>query len=201
MDQHVDLEELWKSQPVDTGVNGEEMRNLVLTKIAAFDRRIRRRNRTETIAGLIVAPAFAYFAWMQRDPIQRLGSIIIAAGALWIIYYLWRYGTGPADPASDQTLADYRRALALKYEHQIRLLRRVKFWYLAPLYVGLLTGSAGVLREQAKNGAITWADALLPLVYTLVVAGVWWLNEVYAVRKLRRQSAQLLSGIEEETQC
>lgn len=202
MNRPDDLEYLWKTQPVDTSIVGEEMRSVVLKKIASFDRRIRIRNRTESVAALAVAVFFGYAAWMQRNGIERLGSAIIVAGALWIIYYLRNHGTNPADPSPDQTVGSYRHALALKYEHQIRLLRSVKFWYLLPMYVGLLTSSVGLLKEQAEKRPLTLADAIFPLVYTLIFAGVWWLNEAYSVRKLQRLRTQVLSGIdEEEVQC
>ena len=90
------------------------------------------------------------------------------------------------DPNPDQTLAVYQRAL-VKYDHQIRLLRNVKFWYLAPMYVGLLTGSVGLLKEHAEKGTLTWPAALYPLFYTLLFAAVWWLNEVHAVPQTTRR--------------
>ncbi len=195
------LEELWKGQVIDTGTKGEEMRRIVLEKTATFDRMIRLRNRIEMVAALFVVATFGYFAWLQRNGLERAGSIIIVAGALWIVYYIRQHGAGPEDPSPDQTVTNYQRALVLKYEHQVRLLRRVKFWYLAPLYIGLLTGSAGMLRERAKQGTLAWADAIVPLSYTLVFAGVWWLNEVYSVRKLQQWRAQILAGAEAETQC
>lgn len=78
----------------------------------------------------------------------------------------------------------------------------MKFWYLAPLYVGLLTGSAGLLKEFAEKGESMWLGGLFPLFYTLIFAAIWWLNEVYGVRKLSRLRDQVTSGIEGgETQC
>jgi len=99
-------------------------------------------------------------------------------------------------------LGGYQRSLAEKYDHQIRLLRSVKFWYLAPMYVGLLTMTAGLLKERAASGTLKWLDALGAVVYTVVFAAIWWLNEVYGVRKLERMSAKLIAGGEEiETPC
>jgi hypothetical protein len=78
----------------------------------------------------------------------------------------------------------------------------VKFWYLAPLYVGLLTATASVLKERAASGALTWADAIGPIIYTLVFGAIWWLNEVFTVRKLQHMRTKLMSGEEEqETPC
>jgi hypothetical protein len=202
MNRPDDLEQLWKTQPVDPAVKGEEMRKIVLKKTEKFDRTIRRRNIQETVAAAIVAIFFTFIAWAQRNAIERAGSIILVASALWIVYYIWRRGAGPPDPDPDQTLEGYQRALIRKYDHQIRLLRNVKFWYLLPFYVGLLTGSVGLLKEQVEKGASIWFAVLYPLFYTLFFAFVWWLNEVYGVRKLERMRAQVTSGIEAgDAQC
>jgi len=197
-----ELENLWKNQPVDPAVKGEEMCKIVLQKTEKFDRRIRRRNLREMIAGAFVAVFFTFTAWAQHDPIQRAGNIVIVAGALWIMYYIRRYGAAPPDPNPDQTLDGYQHALVRKYDHQIRLLRGVKFWYLLPLYVGLLIGSVGLLKEQAEKGASLWLVALFPVFYTLFFAFIWWLNEVRGVRKLEWLREQVTSGIQDgETPC
>ena len=197
-----ELEQLWKTQPVDPAMKGEEMRNIILNRTAKFDRTIHRRNIRETVAALVVAVCFTIAAWKQHSIIEQLGSLIIVAGALFIVYYIRRHGAEPPDPNPDQSLGGYQRSLAEKYDHQIRLLRSVKFWYLAPMYVGLLTMTAGLLRERAVSGALTWRDAIGPVVYTLVFAAVWWLNEVYAVRKIERMRAKLMAvGEQSETLC
>jgi len=192
-----ELEQLWKTQPVDPAVKGEEMRQLILKKTEKFDRTIRRRNIRETIAAAVVAVAFTYIAWGQNNGVDRAGSIILVASSLWIIYYMWRHGTEPPDPNPDQTLAGYQHALVRKYDHQIRLLRNVKFWYLAPMYVGLLTLSVGTLKARAEKGALTWVDAIYPSVYTLLFAAIWWLNEIHAVGRLRRMREKVVSGVQE----
>jgi hypothetical protein len=202
MNKPDDLEQLWKTQPVDPAVKGEEMRQIILKKTEKFDRTIWWRNIRETVAAAVLAAMGAYGAWAQHDAFGRASSVILVAASLWIIYYMWRHGTEPPDPNPDQTLEGYQRALVLKYDHQIRLLRNVKLWYLAPLYAALLTASMGTFKERAVRGALTWLDGLVPLFYTLLFEGIWWLNEVYGVRKLERLRAQVTSGIAEgETQC
>jgi len=201
MNQPENLENIWKTQPLDKSVKGDEMRSVVLKKISAFDRTIRMRNIRETVAAVAVSAFFVYAAWVQRNGIARLGSGIVAAGALWIVYYLRRYGTGPAEPAPDQPVESFRRALVLKYEHQIRLLKSVKFWYLLPIYVGLITNYAGMLQQEAQTRRLLWLDAIAPLIYTLVFAGIWLLNEVYAVRKLEQTRAKIVAGLDEAAHC
>ena len=92
----------------------------------------------------------------------------------------------------------YTRALVERYDHQIRLLKSVKYWYLLPMYVGLLIISAGVLQQRAKGGNLGWWDFAGPVFYTAFFAAVWWLNEVSAVRRLRKLRARLLSITNED---
>ena len=201
MNRPDDLQHLWQTQAVDTVMKGEQMRIAVLKEINTFDREIRMRNGIEIVAALVVAAFFGFAAWMQQNGIQRLGSAIVAAAALWIVFYIRRNGADDGDPAPDQPSDSFRRALARKYERQIQLLRNVKFWYLLPMYVGLLVGNAGSLQEHARTRPLTWVDAIPPLIYTSVFLGIWWLNEVYAVRKLERLRTGITSGVDDETPC
>jgi hypothetical protein len=203
MNRSDELEQLWKTQPADAALRGEEMRKIIVGKMLAFDRRIQWRNRIETLAALAVAAFFAYAGWMQRNGIERAGCAIIVAGALYIIFYIRRNG-GKArapDPNPDQTIEGYQCALVSKYDHQILLLRSVKYWYLAPMYIGLLTLSAGRLWDVSQEGALTWDAVTGPVIYTLVFAAVWWLNEVYAVGKLKRARSALMAGMDGDDVC
>ena len=70
------------------------------------------------------------------------------------------------------------------------------------MYVGLQTVSVGLLKERVEKGSPIGLALLYPLFYTVLFAGIWWMNEVYAVRKLERMRAQVTSGIEGgEAQC
>jgi hypothetical protein len=195
MNQSDELEQFWMTQPADTAISGEEMRKIIAGKMRSFDRRIAWRNRVETAAALAVAGFFTYAGWIQHNGVQTAGCAIIVTGALYIIYYIRRHGGEAPDPNPDQTIEAYQRAMASKVDHQILLLRYVKYWYLAPMYIGLLTLSAGMLWERSEKGALTWDAVTGPVVYTLVFAAVWWLNEVYAVGKLKRARAALMAGI------
>jgi hypothetical protein len=109
------------------------------------------------------------------------------AGACWIIFYIVRYGKGPATIDPDQDLSGYVRALVGRYDHQIRLLKSVKYWYLLPLYAGLLIASAGQVLGHARAGKLSLWDLSGPVIFTAVFAGIWWLNEVNAIGRLRKE--------------
>jgi hypothetical protein len=188
-----ELRELWSSQPPCGETKGEDILALVQKKIRHFDRMIAVRNLLECIAAGLVAIFFGWLGLRTHDLLMRTGFLVVAAGALWIIYYLLRYGNTSVSADPSQNLVDYTRALVGRYDHQIRLLKSVKYWYLLPMYVGLLITSAALSLDRAKAGRLGWGDLAIPALYTAVFAGVWWLNEVAAVGRLRKQRAKLLA--------
>ncbi len=191
-----DLEQLWCGQTLGPPPKGEDMLAIAISKTDRFDRRIRTRNLTECVAAAAVAVLFAIFAIRVPDAFLRAGNLVIAASGLWILFYILKYGREAPQPAPDQSIAAFERALARKYQHQIRLLKSVKYWYLLPPYTGLLLLSAGMLRQRAAHGPLHWVDFIPPAIYTAVYAGVWWLNEA-AARRLEREREVLLGENDE----
>lgn len=193
MNPNDDLRELWCSQPVDATANKEELVKLVQEKTQRFDRQIFRRNLRECIAAVVVSIIFGVFAFRATDALGRTGFIIIAAAGLWIIFFILRYGRALAPPDPGLDLDGYRHALVEKYDRQIWLLKTVKFWYLLPLWIGLVLADAGALRYQSHHGGLGWYSFLAPVIYTAGFALVWWLNEVKGVSQLRTARSRVLA--------
>jgi hypothetical protein len=193
-----ELRELWCTQAYAAVTKGEQLMKLIEKKTKRFDRVIRVRNFLECAGATVVAVMYAVSAARTHDDVQRVGFIVISASAIWIMYFLLRYGHRPADADPSQDLSAYRRGLVERYDRQIWLLKSVKYWYLLPPYVGLLIGTLGVLLDHARSGGIRWQDSILPAIYTAFFAFVWWLNEIEGVARLQAERARLLSLADEE---
>jgi hypothetical protein len=193
-----ELRELWCTQPYAGVTEGEELMKLIEKKTKRFDRIIRVRNFLECAGATVVAVMYAVSAARTHDGIERASFIVIAASAVWIMYFLLRSGHAPADADPSQDLSAYRRGLVERYDRQIRLLKSVKYWYLLPPYVGLLIGTVGVLLDHTRSGGIRWQDSILPAIYTAFFAFVWWLNEIEGVARLEAERARLLSLADEK---
>lgn len=180
-----DLRDLWCSQPDAGAKTKEELVELVQQRIHQLDRKVFRRNLRESIAAVIVTAAFTWMAFHALNDLQRIGLLIVAASGLWIIFFLLRYGraSAPADPGQD--LRAYRLDLVQRYDQQITVLQSVKYWYLLPPWIGMMLNSAGVMMGHSQKGTFGWWDFISPAILTAVFALVWWLNEGYAVPKLR----------------
>ena len=189
-----DLRDLWTGEAVRSATRPGDLLAIVQRKSRRFDRMIGVRNLTECVAAALVAVLFARGALVgATNDLSRAGNWMVVAGAIWVAYYVVRYRRGPATPDPSQDLATYVAALTARYDHQIRLLRTVKYWYLLPLYAGLLVATAGGFLERGRAGTLGIQHLLEPLIYTAVFVLVWWLNEAMGVGRLKDERARLIS--------
>lgn len=190
-----DLQDLWTQQPAPAP-DTQALLAWVEIRANSFDRAIRRRNRLELAAALIIAIVFAIGGIQEQSTLTRIGYFWTAASGLWISYFITRHAGNSAAPSPDQSLAGYREALLRSYDRQLQVLRSVKYWYLMPPYIGMTILSAGrwqsLLPGQSPAGVI----ALMAGTTALYLA-TWWLNEVRAARYLQKARRELLAAEEE----
>ena len=182
MDAKDELSELWCGQHCAAVTTKEEIVMLVQKKTTQFDRLIFVRNVMECVAAVAVTVIFAAMAAHAPDALQKTGLSIVATSGIWIIFFLLRYSRASAAANPDQKLSGYRDALVERYDREIRLLRTVKYWYLLPPWIGLLTGSGGVMLAELRKGRLGWYDFIAPAIYTACFALIWWLNECTGYR-------------------
>ena len=127
------------------------MLEIVQKKMQKFDRMIAWRNRLECIAAAAVAIFFTWTAVHAPNIVMKAGCLVVAGGAAWIIFYMLRYGSTGAAIDPSENLANYTQALVGRYDHQIRLLKSVKYWYLLPMYIGLLILSVGISMQRRSR--------------------------------------------------
>ena len=192
-----ELNQLWCGQTTGPPTKGEDMLTIAMERAERFDRTIKARSWRECGAAAVVTAIFAFKAWGSQNALACAGNLVVAASGLWIVFFMFRYGRNAPAPAADRSLADFQQALLREYEHQILLLKNVKYWYLLPPYVGLLMASAGTVMARSAEGRPGWPESIAVAIYTAVFGGVWWLNETYAVGKLRRERARLLEEMKQ----
>jgi hypothetical protein len=185
-DQEKELMKMWQESLSSAPMDGRQLAMAIAKRVERFDRKIFWRNMREYVAG---GGLIAWFLYMLRYPGQRYLSMagIVAVG--FVMIYLWRsQRKKPAlDPSAD--VRSYQAALLERYDRQIQILRRVKYWYVAPLYAWMMLV---LFTAPAPNvGRLPYF-----IVFTAFAAFVVWLNEGYAVRRLRkaRQNAESLIG-------
>lgn len=153
-------------------------------------RQIRNRNLREYGAGVLITAVNVAFLFHPALWLVALAGILIVAG---VLGYLWlqHRDEKPADQSMDS--AAYGQHLLASYDRQIRLLSRAKYWYVAPFW-GWMT----LVTFATAAGRSATAVTLHICANTAFCAFVVWLNESYAVRKLRAERARIESMLSRE---
>jgi len=183
-----DLRTLWQSQHPLKEEEVKKMRERLVAKAKSFERKIRWRNLREYLAALLVLPFFLAGQSHARGALDRAGMLVLAGACVWTVVYLWLKHRREQRPQEELSIQEYRERLIGGYDRQIQLLKQAKYWYVLPFYAGFLPLSAGgIVREWEKRQSLSWFNLLMPLVFTVACGAIWYLNEVYGVRKLREE--------------
>ncbi|MGH9719704.1 MAG: hypothetical protein ACRD8O_05790, partial [Bryobacteraceae bacterium] len=161
---------------------------LLLEKTRRFDRRIHWRNVREYAAGAIALAAFLSKAISLGPTRQGAPFFVCAFAVVFVLVYIWRSHRlfRAPDPTSDAQSS--RSALLARYDHQIDLLRRARYWYVLPLFLGMMSFVVARLAQGFSRGPFEVAAGL-----TVMCLAIVWLNEVHAVRTLRKERKQIES--------
>lgn len=180
-----DLKTIWQSQNQEAiQMSIDEIR----TKARSFERKIRRRNLREYIAGALVAAAFALFAWHAPSTILRVGYLSVAAGGLCFAYELHRRGSSRTEPKALGAMGCLDFYLG-QLERERKLLDESWKWMMW-LIPGLVVLMAGAI----ATGPVS---KVLPF---LVVAFLWTATWFWMMlRRNKRKALALQREIEELT--
>jgi len=177
------------NDPRNLWQNQEEGRMIITlddvrSRAARFERRIRRRNLREYVAGAIVIAFFGASLWRFRGW-QLAPPLLYIAGAIYVVFQLHRRGAAgslPVDAGLRASLDFHIREL----ERQRNALQTVWMWYLVPFLPGFVAQVLTLAIARGINaGLIEFAG-----IFLVVFVGVWRLNES-AARKLDRQIQEL----------
>ena len=181
-----DLRNLWRDQPLE---NMAVSLNQIRERAVRFEKRIDRRNLREYIGGLIGVAIYSFYIWKLPNPLMRIGSAMIIAGVLFVMWQLYRRGRAPRLPedlAFTASIEFHRRQLV----QQRDLLRTVFRWYVGPLIPGLLVFLKGALPSRGFDLRYLPRMAPFLLLVVAVFGFIWWINK-RAADRLDRQIAEL----------
>ncbi|WP_263418421.1 hypothetical protein [Terriglobus albidus] len=158
-----------------------------------FERRIFWRNVREYAAGAVVIAAFTRYEWKFHGLLVRLGSGLIIAGTLYVMYQLHRRASlrpAPADMGLSPCIEFHRKTL----ERQRDALQTIWSWYLLPFVPGLTVFVVGSILDRwaahPENLEHLILNSLGPSAIMAAVFLVAW-------RLNRRAAARLQAQIDE----
>ncbi len=182
-----DMKNLWQSQPTEPPrIPPEEIRK----KMNKFERRIFWRNVREYAAGAVVIAIFGYYEWRFHALLVRIGSGLIIAGTLYVMYQLHQRAStrlAPADLGLSTCIDFHRKSL----ERQRNALRTVWSWYLLPFVPGLAVLVVGsIVSQWAEKGHLVINSFVSPAIMAAIFFAIWKLNR-RAAEKLQTQIDEL----------
>jgi hypothetical protein len=117
---------------------------LVCRKTERFEAGIIRRDWIETFAAVFSVVGFGQALLFVKQPIARIGAGIIILAVIFIIYKLhWTRRRDKPAPL-DSSIRDFCQIELQRIDRQIRLLRTMLWWYIAPGLIGVNVFFSGV---------------------------------------------------------
>ena len=114
-------------------------------RVREVEAKVRRRDRLESGAALVLAPAFLFLTWLVASrsmPIAALGAAVLALWCLAIPRRLRR--ARPSEPDVGRPVAQALAEEGNFLRAQEALLLQVPIWYIAPCLVGALLFVFGI---------------------------------------------------------
>ena len=193
-----ELKKLWQQQPLREPVPATaQLISAMQTQTRQLRGILDARDLRELLACAVVMIVFGGFAYSLHvhQPISRLGDWIVIASSIFIagklIYTRW---TTPAAPP-DATIVEGLQAELNAVRAQSRLLGSVLWWYLLPLFVGLLVMTWGGLpiHDPVSLLMMIPANLLITLFFIAVNVFIYRVNQQERATRLLPLEAQLES--------
>lgn len=182
-----ELRVIWSDDDSVHELSAERALRDVERRANVFRHRILFRYWRELVAGTFVFAIFIWFAVRSQDLYVRIANLWVAASGLWIAFRMWRYSTVSRDPRRDKSVAAYREGLLSVYSNQMALLKSAIFWYLLPMWSGLV--ALALAQWRIGHNTVAWLASIV--LQTLLFGFIWWLNKSPGVRYLQRKQAEL----------
>ena len=189
------LKKLWQEQnfPSSPALTGEAQIAAMKTRMTCFDKTIQWRDYIEVAAGIFI---ILFFGWdllfRNNSLLTQVGCVVLIASSIFIDWKLIASKRRLPKAEPNAPLFDAVKVELQKVENQIGLLKSVAWWYLLPLFVGV------VLHMLGQGGSFPSKLGYFAFVLALYVF-IYWLNQ-RAVKKtllpLKRALESLLHSAE-----
>jgi hypothetical protein len=183
-----ELKRYWQENTIDApGTCNPALVRELSSRVTQFDRKIFWRNSSEYAAGLVVLIWSGFMAYRGNRP--AIGTVL---GVTFVMAYLWWQHRKLRQPDPSTNVLVYEKALLERFDSQIRLLSRVRYWYLLPLYIPIVWMAVEWFARQG------WRAIFFLAIVTAAFVFVGWLNEKLAVGMLKEASAKVRAMIKEQ---
>ncbi len=183
---------IWCSQDQESEINFKNdklMESLIKTS-RRLDKQVERRDLLEIIAALILIVLFGWWLIALPGILAKTGSAFIIGGSLLIIY---RLINAKKVKESDTMTSEVRRNLEIslkKVQSQIKLLNSVLWWYILPIFTGVILFNLAFIKSFVSL-----------VIFTLITAGIFgwifYINKKAVRDYLRPIETNIKNALEE----
>ena len=184
-----ELKEVWEQQQSDkkSDFSSEDYLQNIDQKMSDFEQSIQSRDRFEIIACIVVIGIFGYVLLTSSALLRQVGAGIVIAGAAYVWYRLKRAQNNMlAAQTTDRSVKEHLKFELNKVQEQKKMLKNIAWWYIAPIYIGLVVLTIG------SSPNIQFQIIYLAVV-TIVGIAVWYYNQ----HKIKKRFNPLISEIDE----
>jgi len=179
-----DFQSLWKNQNTKIGDVDMELVKKVALK---FDRTISFRNLRESIAGVFVTIVFTKMGLEQESLFEALACYEIALAGIFVSVYMYYHSMKNTVKENATSSTDYIQNHKDALNRQIKLLGSARYWYVAPIALGLVALEGYGIYEALKLNESIISNLISLGVTFALGAFVIYLNEVTGVKALKKE--------------
>lgn len=180
----MELEELkviWKKQETDKQeqLTKEQLVMMLNNKLISFDEKIKKRDWLEIAVALVTALICAVLLFYVQSIWYQLGCLSLIFASAVIIYKLQSAKSNAADQylGADRSFGEHLKEELQKMKTQRKLLKSVLWWYLLPIFLGIVFFVIGF--EQRLLYKIVYLVAIV-----MVYGYIWKLNQDAVAEKI-----------------
>ncbi len=190
-----DLKNTWRqeTQGLDSTPQFRQAMSSLEKEIDTFSRHLKWRDWREYIAAFVCIPVFAYAALFKAD------NWVVTSG-YWLLLLsciaipLTLYKAKPKDVDKRMGLRSFLEHEKVKVKRQINLLSNVLYWYLAPLYIGIMLVTVGKRIYLAGFAAVDFNLWSYVALVTLICIGIYYMN----LKTVNTKYTPMLKRIEQQ---
>jgi hypothetical protein len=169
-----DFKKVWKqqNQQQEYDYSPAELMMLINNKVVSLEKEIKSRDRLEVIAAVVVIICFGGILFTTSSLWQQLGSGVIIISAIIISYKLMttQVHSLSEEPAANRPMRTHLEDELHSLQQQKQLLQRIAWWYILPIWKGLLLFTVGF-----ESGF--WIKLGYMSVVTIAGIAIWSYNQ------------------------
>lgn len=186
------LKRLWydsnKEQKVE--INPEVLIESIHHKSLYMENKIKQRDKSETIVAVLMTLVFGCLFFVFPQALSKIGAGIIVINCMLIIFRLYLARKVKVKQEISSEIKHHLMVSLQQVRQQINLLNTMIWWYLLPIFIGVLCVYYGLSKSFISRTFYT-------VIVTTMYGYIWYLNKEAVRKKLKPLEADILQALKE----